>query len=292
MERDTISLKITQVKKNKPLVSVVIPCFNDGNNLLKCIDSILTQSYQNLEIILIDDGSDLKTKKVIRNLNSKIDILIEQKNKGQSSARNEGIKVANGSIICLVDSDDSIENDFIEQCINNFNDGVKIVGSWLNIIGDDKKSRRIFKPKGGCLRDFLFKNAISGAGILFLKKDAILIGGYDETMIKGWEDWDFNLRLMKLGGRAIVVKKPLYNYYKRKNSTTSNANSNRLELLKFMYLKHADIYQSNFDEFACHVHMYYSKLNREKIIIKNSLEFKLGSILMKPLRKIKRTLIK
>lgn len=111
----------TKTNKNKePLITVIIPVYNGEKYIDKCINSVLNQQYQNIELILINDGSDDGSKEILDNWskkNEKIKV-IHQENSGVSVARNKGIEVANGSFVTFVDVDDYIANDFISYYYN------------------------------------------------------------------------------------------------------------------------------------------------------------------------------
>ena len=101
---------------NKPLISIVIPVYNVEAYLERCLDSVLAQTYQNLEIILVDDGStDSSTQVVDRyaHKDSRV-VVIHQTNGGLSNARNHGINVANGEYLTFIDSDDYVATDYVE----------------------------------------------------------------------------------------------------------------------------------------------------------------------------------
>ena len=105
----------------KDLISVIVPVYNVDKYLPKCIDSIINQTYKNLEIILIDDGSTDSSPKICdeyMNKDSRI-IVIHKDNGGLSSARNKGIEVAKGNLICFIDSDDYLELNMLEELKNN-----------------------------------------------------------------------------------------------------------------------------------------------------------------------------
>ena len=98
-------------------ISIIVPVYNNYNFLDKCLDSIINQTYKNIEIILINDGStdnSLKKLKKYAKVDSRI-ILINKKNEGVSKARNDGIKISTGKYITFVDSDDYLECDAIEK---------------------------------------------------------------------------------------------------------------------------------------------------------------------------------
>ena len=102
-------------------ISIIVPVYNVEKYLEKCIDSILNQSYQNLEIILIDDGSTDNSGSICDEYKKKDQRVqvIHQKNQGQSSARNAGLNIAKGSYIGFVDSDDWIEQNMYEKLYKN-----------------------------------------------------------------------------------------------------------------------------------------------------------------------------
>ena len=107
--------------KNNELISVIIPVFNTEKYLVRCLNSVLIQSYTNLEIILIDDGSMDKSYEICKkyaNLDKRIKV-IKQENGGASKARNKGISIAKGKYIGFVDSDDIIDRDMFKILYNN-----------------------------------------------------------------------------------------------------------------------------------------------------------------------------
>ena len=102
-----------------PLVSVIVPVYNVEKYLEECCDSILNQTYKNLEIILIDDGSDDNSPKICdsyKEKDSRVKV-IHQKNSGVSSARNNGIKNSCGDFIIFADSDDKLEKNMCEKAV-------------------------------------------------------------------------------------------------------------------------------------------------------------------------------
>jgi len=102
---------------NYPLISLIIPCYNAKQTLEKCLNSVIQQSYSNLEIIIIDDGSTDGTSKIYEDFQIKDERIkiFKQHNSGVSKARNKGIKVAAGEYICFVDSDDWVEPDYCSE---------------------------------------------------------------------------------------------------------------------------------------------------------------------------------
>ena len=102
-----------------PLASVIVPVYNRDSFLPRCLQSITHQTYRNLEIILIDDGSTDKSGQICNAYaarDSRI-VVIHQKNQGVSAARNAGLKILHGKVLFFVDSDDYIAQEIIEKCI-------------------------------------------------------------------------------------------------------------------------------------------------------------------------------
>ena len=100
-------------------ISVIVPAYNEEKRIKKCIDSILNQTYKNIEVIVINDGSTDNTLKVLDSISDSRLVVKTIKNSGQGSARNLGIKLSTGSLITFVDSDDYIKNDMIEKLYNS-----------------------------------------------------------------------------------------------------------------------------------------------------------------------------
>ena len=120
--------------------SLIIPVYNVEKYLEKCLKSILDNTYKNYEVIIVNDGSTDNSEKIIKeNLNKFEDITyIKQKNKGLSSARNEGVKKSKGDYICFIDSDDYIEKDMLEVLNNNLKDNPDILRFQIREVYNDK----------------------------------------------------------------------------------------------------------------------------------------------------------
>jgi glycosyltransferase involved in cell wall biosynthesis len=251
------------------------------------MQSALNQTYPNIEVIIVDDGSDAQTKAVLKRLEHRITKLITQENQGQSTARNVGIREAKGEYIITLDSDDYFENTFCEKAIGiiSRNRNIKLVTCHATLLYDDG-SENVYTPKGGNIVDFLLTNCALGNAI-FKKSDWSKINGYDEKMRNGFEDWEFYIRLLNGLGNAFVITESLFNYRLRNDSTTSKANKIKYELLSYIYLKHRELYINHFDEFITHLLYIIEKEEIEKIKNTQRLEFKIGKNILLPFRWIK-----
>lgn len=275
-----------------PLISIVIPCFNDAEYIEQSINSALNQTYSNIEIIVVDDGSNIETKEVLGKLEPKITKLITQENKGQSVARNGGITGSKGEYILVLDSDDFFEPSFCEKAIPLFenNAEVKVVSCYTNLLYEDG-TMGLFKTLGGSLEKFLCSNRALGSA-LFKKEDWQICGGYDEKMNQGLEDWEFYIRMVKNGGTAAIIPEALYNYRIRRNTTTDKANQVKYELLKYIYTKHKELYLDNFDLFVDNLLHRLEREEYEKIKNTKRIDFKVGKAILQPLRYLKSLLHK
>ena len=274
------------MNKLEDKISIIIPCYNDYKYVEQAVNSALNQTYKNIEVILVDDGSNSETKNVLEKIKPKISILITQENKGQSTARNVGIKKAGGKYIVVLDSDDFFESTFCEKAINSIKlNDVKIVSCYANILHENMSSQ-VYKPSGGGLKKMLLRNTTLGS-LMFKKADWVIVGGYDETMKSGFEDWEFYIRLLISGGNAHIIEEPLFNYRKRIGTTTTRANKKKHELLKYIYLKHQEVYKDNYELIITYLLDKIEREENEKIKRNTRIEYKLGSILLKPFRFIK-----
>lgn len=212
-----------------PLVSIIIPCFKQAHWLPDAIESALAQTYKNVEVIVVNDGSPDNTSEVARKYPV---VLIEQENKGLSVARNAGIKASGGDYILTLDADDKITPDFIDKTI-----GVDdIVGTAQQEFGESNTlwNTQLEHPT---FSDFIVGNQINCCSLQ--KADVYKnIGGYDEMMKDGYEDWDYWLRAAKAGYTFTVIREPLFFYRKRGWSMVDNATSKHKDLHLYIVKKH------------------------------------------------------
>jgi glycosyltransferase involved in cell wall biosynthesis len=274
-----------------PLLSIVISCYNDANYIEQAVSSALNQTYSNKEIIVIDDGSNIETKAVLKKLEPKITILITQDNQGQSIARNNGIRKAKGEYILNLDSDDFFEITFCEKAINKFEEDQEIAIVTCNVNRFNTSGTiDVFFPNGGFLNNFLFSNSAMGSS-MFKRKDWERCGGYEEKLpILGLEDWEFYIQILKFGGYAYVIEETLFNYQVRENSTTDRIRELRLDKFKHIIMKHKQLYSANFEILVENLFDQIKREQSEKIKNKERIDFKIGKAVLSPLRWIKAVL--
>jgi glycosyltransferase involved in cell wall biosynthesis len=183
------------------LVSVIIPVYNGGDYLIDSISSIINQSYKNLEIIIINDGSSDNSDEIIKNLKDSRIVYINQKNQGLSSTLNAGIKISTGEFIARQDQDDiSLPNRIQVQLDYLLNNNINFVGSRSIVIGD--KGNKIGKHNHplssiACKLFLQFDNPFVHSSIL-ARKDIFLNDLYSTELDRQPpEDYDLWCRLSK-----------------------------------------------------------------------------------------------
>lgn len=133
----------------------------------------------------------------------------------------------------------------------------------------------------------MFTNCALGTS-MFKKEDWLKYGGYDESMRSGLEDWEFFINQLKNGGYCYVIPEELYNYRKREYSTTSRASNVKYDILKYIFLKHKEIYKDNIESFVEVFSCSLKKSEYEKNKIFTSIEYRIGNVVLLPIRFIKK----
>jgi glycosyltransferase involved in cell wall biosynthesis len=196
----------------KPLVSVVIPCYNSGATLLRAVDSIFQQTYSKVEVIVVNDGSsEIQTLEKIKDLDSAgVKVISHDINKGLPCARNSGFRASSGEYVLFLDADDWFSETMIEEMIESTPIGVETFFIFTDIFFEGERSgpsTRIYKPFSQ-----LVINRFPYA--LMIKKSSISWSPlYDEEFTHGLEDWGLNLKFLELGFTPIRVGRPLFHYH-------------------------------------------------------------------------------
>lgn len=193
-------------KKEMPLISIIIPTYNRANSILNTISSVLKQTYQNFEIVIVDDfSSDFETlSDVIKNLeDERIRLLRHNKNRHGSAARNTGIKAAKGEFIALLDSDDVWYPEKLEVCVNTGVTGKKVLYSKLLNKDGIFPSRGIYRDES--VGDYLFQNNGSmQTSTIYLRSEFAKSVLFDESLVR-FQDYDFVARLGSEGANFHFI---------------------------------------------------------------------------------------
>lgn len=207
----------------KPFVSVIIPTYNRSAYVKDAIESVLSQSYSNLEIIVVDDGSTDDTRDVITLFADRVRYFY-QDNKGPSSARNMGISEATGDFVAFLDSDDLWRQDKLEKQLKLFgeNSRLGLVASGHDVINHRGEHilSYILKPKelNQLHSRRIIRNLFSTPSVLVRKSCFDSVGVFDEKLYFA-EDWDMWLRIISAYD-AAMVNEPLATIRNHQESIT------------------------------------------------------------------------
>lgn len=271
------------------MVSIIITVFNNAHFLKRALHYAKNQTLNDIEIVVVDDGSNQENKAILESFNTDIDLIISySKNAGPSYARNKGISAAKGEFILTWDVDDFFDYTFCKEAVKEIqkNNLIKAVTCFGLLTADFSKYKK-FKPLGGGYENFLFDNASIGT-CLFKKTDWAKIKGFDEKLI-GFEDWDFLLRLLYPRGEVFVIKEYLFTYFRHPNTITNIANKKKYELRSYLIKKNEQIYQNHFDDLINDLTKKIILEEQEKFKNLKRKEYILGYYILKPLRMIKST---
>jgi glycosyltransferase involved in cell wall biosynthesis len=202
-----------------PRISVLMPCYNHGAFIDDAIDSVLAQTFQDFEIVVVDDGStEPGTIEKLRALATPRITVFRTENRGLPAARNFGASRASGRLFCALDADDRLAPTWFEKAVAVLDrqPHITFVSHWLETFGDE---HWMWTPEQCDLPSLLARNAVNGAALV--RREAFEgAGGYDESMRDGCEDWDFWLRLVEQGHQGAIIPEVLF-YYRRRSDSMS-----------------------------------------------------------------------
>lgn len=200
-----------------PRISVLVPCFNQGAFVDEAIQSVLDQTVADAEILVVDDGStDPDTVARLDALHAPRTRVLRTPNHGLPAARNFAARHARGEMFCALDADDRLLPLWFERALAILDEQPELafVSHWLQAFGDEHWT---WTPVSCELPALLARNTVNGAAVV--RRSAFeAVGGYDETMRSGCEDWDFWLRLVERGFRGAIVPEVMFHYRRSASS--------------------------------------------------------------------------
>jgi len=209
----------------EPLVTVIMPFYNEEKYIEKSVSCIIDQTYKNLEILLIDDGSSDNSLEKVKKINdNRIKIISLEKNIGRAAARNIGIEEAKGDFITLMDSDDECDQHRVERQLETIirNGENTVCGTWIKIIINGKETlKKLPIDHNEIIKGFNrhFNSVTFVAGTMMASNSIFKEFKY-RTKFKYFEDWDLLLRLYESGRvNFLNVPEPLYSYCIRSKSS-------------------------------------------------------------------------
>jgi len=225
-----------------PLVSVVIPCFNQGEFLTEAIESVLAQTFSQTEIIVVEDHStDGFTRDLVRRSDfPRTRTILNASNLGVATTRNIGVGAARGPYILPLDADDKLAPTFIEQALKKLQDSTAdVCYSRVMYFGTQEGE---FQIPPFSVRDMLRNNLVVNTA-MYRKSAWAGAGGYAEVMRTGWEDWDFWLSLLEQGNRFHRLEEPLFFYRRHGTSRTDSANETEESLRVILFARHKSLFE-------------------------------------------------
>lgn len=243
-----------------PKVSVIIPVYNQGKFLSDAIESVIAQTYKDVEIVCVNDGSTDNSKEIIEsfvNKHNNILFLNETENKGVINARNIAIDLSKGEYILPLDADDSIEPTYIEKAVKilDKNPKVGIVYCKAKLFGTKNE---YWDLDDFDKSDFLYKNCIFCTA-MFRKKDFINVGKYKNYMKFGCEDYDLWISLIEHGFEVYRIDEILFNYRQHNGISRTTINKiNNNKVWAALIKNHIDFYLQD-SQFMDRFHKYSEK---------------------------------
>lgn len=236
--------------KAEHILSIIIPVHNASMYLPGCIDSIIHQSYQDFELILVDDGSNDSSGSICDEY-AKRDVrirVIHKQNNGVSSARNTGIEIAKGKYLAFVDADDKVESDMYEVMVGRAEkSGVDYVICGYNEVCGQMRIPRLFSLPENTIFDrdevinriiysiYTGENLINSPCNKLYKREIIKRNKIGFPKRRRAEDWLFNIAYLEFAQSAIYINNAFYNYVRNEKSAMSKVSPDQYALWKENY---------------------------------------------------------
>lgn len=228
-------------------VSIVIPCYNAGRYLEEAVQSALAQTYADVEIVIVDDGSpDLSTKSLLEQAGWPRTRIVHQSNAGPAAARNRAVREAVGDYILPLDADDTIEPEYVAKAVAVLDARPEVGVVYC-------RAKKFGAEQGPwCLPDYTLRELVIDNVIfvtaLYRKTDWAAIGGYNEALRHGVEDYEFWVKMVHLGREVVQLDDYLFNYRVQQRSRTTSFQDGRTNVVA----TYADIFRANRDFYAEH----------------------------------------
>lgn len=226
---------------NAPAVSVVLPCYNAHAHLPQALDSLRVQTFRNFETIVVDDGStDPDTRSLLDTLPDDVRV-VRQENRGLAGARNRGFAEARADLVLPLDCDDWLAPEFLADACRALDGAPDRSFAFADLTLEGEASGTLQKPFN--LFEQLFFNQLPYC-MLIPRSAWVELGGYDEAMRQGYEDWEFNIRLGLEGYSGIPLAQPHFHYRVSSSGMLASVSRNRhVELWRYIRAKHSADYR-------------------------------------------------
>jgi glycosyltransferase involved in cell wall biosynthesis len=294
---------VSKIKILKPVlmmsvqVSIIVPCYKQAHFLKDSLQSVLDQTYKHWECIIVNDGSPDNTEHIAEQWCARDNRFkyLKKENGGLSSARNAGITSSKGEYILPLDADDILHEDYLALLVPELqhNHSLALVSCYSKFFIDNPSNIiHLQKPIGTTYHALLYENNMMATS-LYRKKCWVEVGGYDENMKHGFEDWEFWIAITKTGREYKFVETFLFYYRKSKQSMLIETLNNHVESnMEYVFKKHNEIYIAQFGTTMEYLFYLIKRHHASEHKIKNSFEYKIAKIIAKPYRIVQRLMIK
>lgn len=269
-------------------VSVVIPCFNMGQYIDEAVQSVLAQTFQDFEIVIVDDGStEEHTKSLLSSYHRPRTRVLHTANAGTAAARNAGVRASKGKYILPLDADDRIGTTYLAKAVAilNAHANIGIVYCEAELFGERYGKWQLEQYD---LRRLLVSNMIFCSG-LYRRADWEQTRGYD-TALPGWEDHDFWLSIVELGRDVYRIPETLFYYRQRAGSRNTGIDHRRtVECMSMMFRSHRQLYETNIEavfEELSHLRSEVTYLNTLLLTMEKSRTWRLRTRCVNRVRRI------
>lgn len=273
----------------KPLISIIVPCYNQVYYLSEALQSVLDQTYTDWECIIVNDSSPDNTEEIAKEWAVKDNRFkyFLKPNSGVSDTRNFGIKQSLGTYILPLDGDDKISKTYLEEAVNVFEKYPETTIVYSNQFLFGKKNEKITLPPFQFEKMFIRNQIFNSA--FFKRSDFDKTIGYNTNMAEGLEDWDFWLSI--LDDNSKVVKLDGFHYYYRikdiSRSTLIDREKNERLLLQ-IFRNHTSLFLRHFNPLRDHIEA--DQFKKEVIWLKEQPEYRIGKFIYAPIKYLKKGL--
>lgn len=247
-------------------VSVIIPSFNQGYFLPETVKSVLSQTFKDYEIIIVDDASDdgFSTNVALSLASNNIRVFVNKTNLGVCATRNYAISKSRSKYILPLDADDKIGDTYLEKSVNILNSGIAdVVYCQARFFGAINEN---WELPDFTIERMLYGNIVFNCA-LFKRSDFFEVGCYSDLFRPGYEDWDLWLSFLEKNKIFYKINEQLFFYRQHEISRNSNAIDRHDLLAKLIYEKHRELYLSfgikSFPSLSC-LKKYSKKNSRMK----------------------------
>ena len=236
----------------KPLVSILINCFNTSSFISKAINSVINQSYKNWELIIWDDGSKDNTPDIARKFTDKrIKFFCSKRNFGLGPSRIKATKKLSGSLITILDSDDYYNPKKLSKQVEVFKNfpNISICATWAKVYNEKSQLKRLIKYNENnhdVKKKLKFINLLPHSSIMYKKIFAQKVGWYSNNLEYS-QDHDLSLKLLNHGDLHII-KEYLTFLVDRKSNMTNSKNLRSLRLKEYIFILKDNLKKKNTNE--------------------------------------------